>query len=441
MSDVDVDAILAGVHPRSNGAEPEPPWEPPDESEQENYVPDGGPITPIDPDLLRAIADEYGVSGPEAWTLAEKVAGRITTERATGMARRIVHDARLSREADLAGIDVATAAQMLRRDRPPRAGVLGDLVLQGHNASIVGPWKTGKSTLVDNAADALASGGTWLGRFPVPHPLRVALLNYELVAEDMEDRLSALGLDSEATERLLVVNLRGKRLPLTVAVGRRWLVSQLANHAAEVVIVDPFGAAFAAAGGESENDNAEVRRFLITLDEIKAESGCHTLLMPVHTGRGEVVEGNEQGRGATVLEDWPDVRMLLTKDKAGGRYLRTEGRARWNLHESRLSFDPVTRRLTLPSGDVGVSRRAARLDGSTRLVARLVEENAGVNVTTLWTLLAAEGVTNNDDKAAAITEAKARRFVHTHAGARRAIVHYVGGPHQLGETCPGGWTP
>ena len=431
------DEVLEGmVPPEFNGHHPPdddgaPPWVPPGD----------GAVTPIDPALLEAVADEYGVSGPEAWALAEKVAGRITTERATGMARRIVHDARLSKEADLAGIDVATAAEMLQRDRPARFGVLGDLVLEGHNASIVGPWKTGKSTLVDNAADALVTAGNWLGRFPVSRPQRVALLNYELVAEDMEDRLAALGLDADATERLLVVNLRGKRLPLTVAVGRRWLVSRLADHGAEVVIVDPFGAAFAAAGGESENDNAEVRRFLITLDEIKAEAGCRTLLMPVHTGRGEVVEGNEQGRGATVLEDWPDVRMLLTKDKAGVRYLRTEGRARWNLHESRLSFDPATRRLTLPSGDVGVSRRAARLDESTRLVERLVGENVGVNVTTLWTLLASEGITNNDDKANAIADAKARRIVHTHAGARRAVAHYVGGPHQLGEDCPGGWTP
>lgn len=395
----------------------------------------------VDPSLVEAIADDYGITGPEAWRLAETVAGRIHSERATGLARRRVHDERLSKDADLAGIDVATAAEMLKRDRSVRAGVLGDLVLEGHNASIVGAWKTGKSTAVDNAAEALVDAGKWLGRFPVPRPMRVALLNYELVEEDMGDRLAALGLAGDASERLLVVNLRGKRLPLTVPVGRRWLASRLLDHGADVLIVDPFGAAFAAAGGESENDNAEVRRFLITLDEIKAQSGCRTLLMPVHTGRGEAAEGNEQGRGATVLEDWPDVRMVLTKDKAGVRYLRTEGRARWNLHESRLSFDPATRRLTLPSEDVGISRRDARRDESAHLVERLVDENAGVNVTTLWTLLAGEGVTNNDDKGAAIAAAKARRFIHIHAGKGRCVLHHVGAQHPIGDDCPGGWTP
>lgn len=399
------------------------------------------PAASIDPALIKAVSEEYGVTGPDAWRLAETVAGRIASERASGLARRIVHDDRLSKEADLVGIDMATAAAMLQRDRPPRVGVLGDLVLEGHNASVVSPWKTGKSTTVDSASEALVTGGNWLGRFPVARPMRVVLLNYELVPEDMEDRLAALGLSGEAAERLLVVNLRGKRLPLTVPVGRRWLASQLADHGAEVLIVDPFGAAFAAAGGVNENDNAEVRRFLINLDEIKAEANCRTLLMPMHTGRGEAVEGNEQGRGATVLEDWPDVRMMLTKDKAGVRYLRTEGRARWNLHESRLSFDPATRRLSLPSEDVGLSRRDARRGESTRLVERLVDENPGVNVGTLWTLLAGEGVTNNDDKAAAIADAKARRFIHVHAGDRRAVLHFVGAQHPIGDVCPGGWMP
>lgn len=393
----------------------------------------------VSPEALALVEAELGLEGFEALEAGADLGYRVRSERVTVLARRVVREERLAREADLDGIDVVTAAELLRRERPPRVRVLGDVLLEGHNATVVARWKVGKSTLVDNVAAAVVAGDNWLGRFPVPRPMRVALLNYELVEEDMDARLRALGLDAEATERLLVLNLRGKRLPLTVALGRRWLASRLADHGAELVVLDPFGAAYRSAGGESENDNAEVRGFLLALDEIKAEAGCKTLVMPVHTGRAEAVEGDEQGRGATVLEDWPDVRMILTKDREEIRYLRTEGRAPWQLHESRLSFDLGSRRLTLDAGDVGVSRREARKGEQARLVTDLVLKQPGMNTTELYGALTAAGVTNNEEKAAARAAAVSGRVVHTHKGYRGAVLHFAGDEHLNGEVCPGGF--
>lgn len=393
-----------------------------------------------DPALVEAVAAEYGLTGPEGWRMAANVGSRVHSERATTLARRIVREAALVKEADIDAVEVVTANVLLARPSVPRVPVFGDLVSEGHNATVVARWKVGKSTMIENAAAAAVTGGRFLSRFEVPRPLRVALFNFELHEEDMKDRLRSLDLPAEARERLAVINLRGRRVPMTTPAGRDRVVHWLSDHGTELMIVDPFGAAYASAGGESENDNAEVRRFLIGLDEIKRLAHCPTLFMPVHTGRAEAVEGDEQGRGASVIEDWPDVRILLTKAPDGRRFVRSEGRA-WDLYESPLGFDEATRCLTLDAGDVGMSRTKARRQvGIDALVAAL-EDEPGANTRAVRCLVAEAGTTNQAAKDAVVAEAKARKFIHVHPGPKNAILHYPGGPHLIGEPCPGGWAP
>lgn len=282
-------------------------------------------VLEVDPAMLAAVTEELGATGLQAAQLAEKLAYRFDQERVTRLARRMVHAEESARDADLDSIRLYTGTELLARPRTERRRLLGDLVMVGHNVTITARYKVGKSTVVENLTRSLLTGSHFLGRYETAGPVRVALLNYELDADDMELRVRAMGLDAEALERLLVVNLRGHRFPLMVPAGRDVLVKALSDHGAQVVAVDPFGAAYAAAGGESENDNAEVRRFVTALDEIKRLAECPSLFMPIHTGRAEQVEGDERGRGATVLDDWADVRMILTKDKEGARYPADRG--------------------------------------------------------------------------------------------------------------------
>ena len=389
-------------------------------------------------EIVELVEDELGVGGIDGLRLAAQIAERRVYEQIVTVARRLVRDDALARETDLNAIDVVTASALIVRERPKRRDVLGDLLLEGQNATVVARYKAGKSTLVENMARAAVTGGQFLARFAVPEPLRVVLMNYELDEDDMTSRVAGLSLDDDALERLLVVNLRGHRLPLMARLGVRWLAGTLAHHRADVVIVDPFGAAFAAAGGISENDNAEVRRFTTALDEIKRLSGCRTLVMPVHTGRGEQGNGDERGRGATVLDDWPDVRMLLTVDESGHRYLRTDGRAR-GLNESRLGFDEYDRRLMLASTDLGLSRKAARRAEAVETVVKLVREAPGINTRELRDALGAEGVGHNYDKDKAIADARSEHRIHMHTGPKRAVLHYAGEPHDEVESCPEGW--
>lgn len=401
------------------------------------YNGDPREATPIDPDMLALVIAEIGVTGPDAWRLTEFLTKRVEQEQIGTLARRLVRNAQLLKDTDLGAIEILTGVEMLAKERPVRATVLGDLLLEGHNATVVARWKVGKSTLVDNAAKSCVSGGNWLGRFPVSAPMRVALCNYELAEEDMDDRLRAMSMSSAELERLLILNLRGKRMPIEVDAVRLDLAKRLRDHGTQLLIVDPFGAAYAAAGGISENDNAEVRRFVLALDQLKEESGCRTLIMPVHTGRGEQVQGNEQGRGATVLEDWPDVRMLLTKDEDENRFLRTEGRARWNLHESRLAFDDQSRTLMLPTESVGLTRHKARIVEGIRFVVDAVTEDPGINKRALREAIT-DVIRTNEDKDAAIAAALRERRIHTHSGVKNAVHHYAGPKHE-GLDCPEGF--
>lgn len=390
-------------------------------------------VLEVDPAMLAAVTEELGVTGLEAAQLAEKLAYRFDQERVTRLARRMVHAEESARDADLDSIRLYTGTELLARPRTERRRLLGDLVMVGHNVTITARYKVGKSTVVENLTRSLLTGSHFLGRYETAGPVRVALLNYELDADDMELRVRAMGLDAEALERLLVVNLRGHRFPLMVPAGRDVLVKALSDHGAQVVAVDPFGAAYAAAGGESENDNAEVRRFVTALDEIKRLAECPSLFMPIHTGRAEQVEGDERGRGATVLDDWADVRMILTKDKEGARYLRTEGRA-WDLHESRLGFDEGSNRLMLGTTDLGLNRRKAADLERAAAVAELVAESPGIVKRNLRDALAG---LRKEDRDGAIEGAVASRLVHIHPGPRGAHLHYAGPPHE-GQDCPEG---
>lgn len=392
-------------------------------------------VSSVPPSMLQAVEAEMGVSGLDAVEMAGRLDSEVRRQQVTSLARRLVRNAEVERDADLSAIEVLTGAQIFDQVRPLRRQVLGDLVLEGHNVLLTARYKAGKSTIAENMAAAAVKAIPFLGRFEVAEPLRVAYLNYELDPDDMDERVRRLRLSADEIERLRVINLRGHRLPILGPTGRDWLVRQLADHGADVAFVDVFGAAYGAAGGISENDNAEVRRFTSALDEIKRLAGCRTLVMPAHTGRAEQEEGAERARGATVLDDWADVRMILTKDKGGTRFLRTEGRA-VDLPESRLTFTDGV--LTLDG--YGVNRSAARTEAHAAVVVDAVKAQPGLKSTDLRAALKLAGITNTGEQASAMRAAIDTGAVHRHKAEKGNGEHHYAGPsHADYEPCRGGW--
>jgi hypothetical protein len=292
---------------------------------------------------------------------------------------------------------------------------LGGLLAEGHNGLLAAQYKAGKSTVCDAIVTALANGTPFLGAFDVPQPQRVVYLDYEMTEDDHRDRLRHL--DLARPEAVLIVPLRGVRLSLTTAAGRRWLLDQLIPHQPDFIIVDTYSAA-SAPSVDNENDNAAGRRWLMEWDAIKAEAGAHTSLITHHTGRAQQAEGEEHGRGATVLDDWADTRLMLTRDRESGqRFLASEGRSPYQLSESMLTFDAGTRSLYLAEASIGANRAQARAVKNAQVVADAVAKTPGILTTKLRDAIGDTGISNNAAKAGAIDAAKRRGLVHTHAGA------------------------
>ena len=301
---------------------------------------------------------------------------------------RVQADARalLARERTPAGtpFDSGLLSHVLARDPEPPHRVDG-LIPTEAGTLIVAQRKTGKTTLELNLARCLLTGDDFLGRFPVrPVTGAVGLLNFEVSAAQLarwadEARVPA--------DRLFLVNLRGRRNPLGDPEDRARLAALLRSHAAESVIVDPFGRAYS---GASQNDSGEVGAWLSQLDQfVRTEVGARDLILTAHAGWD-----GERTRGASALEDWADSIITMTRgagNDSESRYIRAIGRD-VELEEDRLQFDPRTRILSLSGGG---SRRAAasdrKADETQAAAIAIVTAHPGVNGSEVERLLREQG--------------------------------------------------
>lgn len=293
-----------------------------------------------------------------------------------------------------------TLADELDMDDEPLRFTIEELHPLGGNTLLAAQFKAGKTTLGLNLWRSLLDGDHFLGMFPVNRPEgRVAFWNYE-VGRDMFRRwVRDVGV--KHPERGAVANLRGFRLPIWTPQGEDWAVRWLAEREVSVLVVDPFARAFRGAG--SENDNDDVGMFLEALDVIKRRAGVADLFLNAHTGRQQHEEGAEHVRGATVLDDWPDVRWVMVKDDANNRFFRADGRDVF-VPEQGLDYDAATRRLHLNGG----TRADLRLEKAVAKVHEAVANHPGINSTELRSKVSG---TNNKTQGEALREAISRGLV------------------------------
>lgn len=292
---------------------------------------------------------------------------------------------------------------------------IGRLLPAGANAVLTAQFKAGKTTLANNLVRALADGEDFLGRFEVTVPDgRIAVWNYEVSDGQYRRWLRDIGIVN--TDRVSVLNLRGFRLPVIHPHVEDWICKWLEEHDIRVWVVDPFARAFVGAG--EENSNSDVGVFLDTVDVIKERSGVGELILPTHTGRGEQEAGQERARGATRLDDWADVRWLLTTDEAGHRFFRAAGRDA-DVDEESLTYDPETRRLVFGGWDRRGVRRMALVD---ELVA-FVAANPGLGVNEIVTGVGHRKV----NVVAGLGEAVGRHRIIVDVAARGKRLHYAPG--------------
>lgn len=315
----------------------------------------------------------------------------------------------------------ATLTEELTIPDEPVAYTVAEILPLGGNVLFAAQFKVGKTTLVNALAKAVADQQPFLGHFDVTNiGGRVALFNYEVDDRQYRRWLRDIGIVN--TDQVVVLNLRGYRLPVTVPHVEDWTVAWLAERDVKMWIVDPFARAFT--GGKSENDNSEVGIFLDTLDVIKKRAGVSELILPTHTGRADFEAGEERARGATRLDDWADVRWFLTKDEDDVRYFRATGRD-VELSEEKLTFDEPTRSLLFGGGDRAWEKRRRLED----IVVTAIEATPGIGVAALRAeVRAAGGKGRNEVIDAAIAGAeRGHRIRVDRAGTGAKAMHYAGG--------------
>jgi hypothetical protein len=354
-------------------------------------------------------------------------------DAAAEFAREVAHEAHRIRVRDAARdkvagekaraeppFDAGTLAEVLARPDEPPHRVEG-LVPSGASTLIVAQRKTGKTTLILNLARCLVEGREFLGRFATrPLTGRIAILNYEVSGQMLARWANEVGVPAD---RLVLVNLRGRRNPLRVDEDRAKLAELLRYHDVEAIVVDPFGRAY---GGKSQNDAAEVGGWLVDLDTFaRSGVGATDVYLCAHAGWTA-----ERTRGSSALEDWPDVTITLTRDKdnAQVRYLAAEGRDVL-LDEDRLDFDATTRELTL-SGS-GSRRHAKAAEKSAELSAAVVEvvtERPGINTRELSDALREAGhAFQRGEVGAAARNATSSGHLRQVHGPRNSVLYYPKG--------------
>jgi hypothetical protein len=303
-----------------------------------------------------------------------RVAGELATLRARDEAKDLLNSEKALRDFRIPPSRLSVREELELPDDPVTYAI--DHVLPtGTNALLTAGYKTGKTTTVGDLAVAHADGTQFLGKFNVtPCPGRLAIFNYEL--SDSMYRRWLRELNIEHPERLAVLHLRGFRLPVIVKHVEDWTVRWLIEHEVTRWVVDPFARAYTGCG--SENDNGEVGRFLDTLDVIKERAGVTELILPTHTGRMDHEIGEERARGATRLDDWADVRWMLTADDDGNRYFSATGRD-VDEPEELLKYDETTRRYIKEGGD---RKHVSRSSAESKVLAA-ISSKPGLNLTEL----------------------------------------------------------
>lgn len=295
-------------------------------------------------------------------------------------------------------------------DEDPRYRI-GHLWPTGGRIVLAAPAKAGKSSTVGNVLRSLADGEPFLGTYAVEPTRRVALIDLELDERTLRRWLADQGIRNR--DAVTVAALRGRAAAFDIldpTTRARW-AEVLRALAVETLVFDCLRPVLDALG---LSEDKEAGRFLVAFDALLAEAGVSEALIVHHAGHG-----SERSRGDSRLIDWPDATWKIVResdDPASARYFSAYGRD-VDVPESRLTFDPATRRLTLAGGSRKDRDIDAALDDLLDLLATQPDGLSGRAIE--------QALPEHRQRAVrdAVRRAERERLTTTVEGPRRSKIH------------------
>ena len=283
--------------------------------------------------LALPVEERYEFS--EMW--ADAVASERFTMESRDLAKQQVREALLGQEGP--PVEPIQMDEFINQPGAETRYLIESLALWESTVILFAQAKVGKTTLVFNLLKSIADEQPFLGAFDVAETTgNVGFLNYELT-EDL-CRTWAKRVPIVKTERVMFWNLRGLNNPLRSREAMKEFATQVHSLGVETLVLDPLSGSFV---GDT-NNNDEVKRFFLMLEEFKVLAGVKHLFIMVHAGNDAT-----KPRGATTLRDHPDAIWSMSKNAAGLRYFKAEGRD-VSLEEGVLTFDEATGLLTFAEG-------------------------------------------------------------------------------------------
>lgn len=357
--------------------------------------------------------DEFDKAEPNS-AHAQSVKVAVEKLRITAEARKLFDAERAPVGPSVEPVSVA----WILANEPEPIWRIENMLPAGGSLLVAAMRKTGKTTLLLNLARSMLTGHPFLGRLavrPVAADATVAFMNFEVAGRQLAQWADQAGIP---TERLLLVNVRGRVNPFRHPDMRQLLADQLRAANVETLLVDPFGRAFVG----DHNSASEVSEFLGELDAFARElAGAQELILATHTGWD-----GERTRGSSALEDWPDAIATMTRDtedESGGaiRYLSAIGRD-VELPEDQLAFNSDNRALWLAGAGSRKEAKANRRDEYIESeILAVVSANPGCSVNELGRLLAESGAEiRRADQGRTINRLIERRLVEVEYGPNRS---------------------
>lgn len=251
--------------------------------------------------------------------------------------------------------------------RPP---LIHGLLREGETMNIIASPKVGKSWLVLDLAEAVATGREWLG-YPCEQG-KVLIIDNELHPETSSNRIRKV-----RSARNIPITLVGKEVAFDNQRGELQNITQLAANLDELkednfklIIIDAFYRALP--DKIDENDNAGIAKIYNLLDRYAKELRCSFVLIH-HTSKGnQAMKGvTDVGSGAGSLSRAADTHVILRRHQAKDIVVMD------SVVRSFPSNPPVCLRWDYPIWNVDTSLDPNDLDGSEVIVPKPKKQDIG----------------------------------------------------------------